>query len=253
VSTPGTPEPSSAFERIRPAYQQIADQIQGAVIRGDLKPGDRLPTEVELGTNFGVSRGTVREALRQLASFNLIYSVRGAGGGTFIADSDHGRISNYLETNLSLMTGSGSMSSDDVVEIRDLLEIRAAHLAALRRTPEHLERLRDAIDREKSEARKVPRLELTQRFHEVLLEASGNALLGLLTPPVVRVIHARFREDVPTAASWPDLDGDHERILACVAAGDAVGASEAMRDHLQRMWNVTAEHVDRLETPAAGS
>jgi DNA-binding FadR family transcriptional regulator len=230
------PTEPSIFARVRPAYQQVADQLLGAILRGDLGPGHRLPTEVELAKTFGVSRATVREALRSLASQDLIYSVRGAGGGTFIAETNFDRIEIYLETSLGLLSGSGALSTDELLDMREVLEIHAVRLAAARRTPEHLELLQRSIDEEKQDLQVATRLRLTQTFHETILDAAGSRLLGALTPPMVRLIHARFREGVPDKVPWPNLDGDHEEILARISDGDAAGAAKAMHDHLQRMW-----------------
>lgn len=240
MDKPGAPADASVFERVRPAYQQVADQLQGAILRGDLGPGDRLPNEVDLAGTFGVSRATVREALRSLASQDLIYSQRGAGGGTFIAETNFDRIQVYLETSLGLLSGSGAMRAEELLDMRELLEVHAVRLAARRRTQEHLERLRESIELEKQESQVASRLRFTQSFHETVLEAAGNRLLGVLTPPMVRVVHARFREGVPSSVPWPNLDGDHEEILGCIVEGDAAGAALAMRDHLRRMWEVAA-------------
>ena len=79
------PDPSAALRvnRVQPAYQQVADQLRDRILDGSVAAGDRLPTEVELSEIFGVSRSTVREALRVLASRGLIRTTRGTTGGTF--------------------------------------------------------------------------------------------------------------------------------------------------------------------------
>jgi GntR family transcriptional repressor for pyruvate dehydrogenase complex len=71
---------SLGIQPVKTAYQQVADQLRSLILGGDLSPGDRLPPESELIELFGVSRGTVREALRALASQGLITTSRGATG-----------------------------------------------------------------------------------------------------------------------------------------------------------------------------
>lgn len=230
---------TAGFERVLPAYQQVADQLEGAILRGSLGPGDRLPTEIELASTFGVSRGTMREALRSLASRDLLYSVRGAGGGTFIAETNFDRISTYLETCVGLLSGSGVLSAVELYEMREILEVNAVRMTAAKHTDDVLVELQEAIDAEKRESSLPLRLSMTQQFHTILLTASGNQLLGVLTPPILRVIHSRFREQIPTSSAWPsNIDGDHELILAKIRDGDAEGAAEAMREHLQRISSV---------------
>ncbi|HEY3480196.1 MAG TPA: GntR family transcriptional regulator, partial [Streptomyces sp.] len=68
-----------------PAYQLLSDALRARIITGELKPGEKLPVEPDLSTQYGVSRSTVREALRLLASQNLIITTRGVAGGSFVA------------------------------------------------------------------------------------------------------------------------------------------------------------------------
>lgn len=92
--------------RIRKAYEQVADQLLGLIISGELTPGTRLPSEVDLASQFGVSRTTVREALRILATRNLIESRRGVSGGHFVLQPDVGSMTEYLVTNVGLLAAA---------------------------------------------------------------------------------------------------------------------------------------------------
>jgi GntR family transcriptional repressor for pyruvate dehydrogenase complex len=134
-----------SVKRIRPAYEQVAEQLRELILNGTLSPGDQLPVEAELSAVFGVSRSTVREALRMLSSQSLIYTARGVTGGTFVAETSPDAISDFLETSIGLLSGSHEITADELLEARDLLEVPAARLAALRRTDEHLEAMRQAI------------------------------------------------------------------------------------------------------------
>jgi DNA-binding transcriptional MocR family regulator len=79
-------------QRVRPAYRQVADELRSQIMRGALAPGERLPSEAELSRAFGVSRSTVREALRSLTSQHLIETLRGVQGGSFVAAPDPARV-----------------------------------------------------------------------------------------------------------------------------------------------------------------
>ena len=80
-----------------PAYQVLADALRAKILAGELEPGRKLPIEPELSAQYGVSRSTVREALRVLASQNLIATTRGVSGGSFVAPPNPEQISGYLE------------------------------------------------------------------------------------------------------------------------------------------------------------
>ena len=99
--------------RVRPAYQQVADQLLDLILSGSLSSGDRLPSEAELSGVFGVSRSTVREALRVLASRDLIHTLRGTTGGTFVSRVKFEQVSEYLEASLGLLTGSSDVSAPE--------------------------------------------------------------------------------------------------------------------------------------------
>lgn len=222
-----------SVSRIRPAYEQVADQLRQLIVQGDLSPGDRLPSEGDVATAFGVSRGTVREALRVLASANLLYSVRGATGGTFVAQSDPTAISEYLETGLGLLSGTEAISLDELLEARELLEVPATQLAAERRTEQHLVDLHRAVEAERAET--GVRFHHHRRFHVLVLEASGNSLLQMMTVPVFGVIRSQFVIQPSERELWAGIDGDHVEILRLIEDGDGDGAAQAMQNHLVRL------------------
>jgi len=231
--------------RIQPAYQQVADQLRQLIVSGTLSPGDRLPVEGELSSAFGVSRSTVREALRSLSSQGLIHTVRGVAGGTFVSESDPNAISDYLETSLGLLSGNQNITADELLEARHLLEVPAARLAAQRRSQAQIDAMRQAIAEEQAETERGARFQHHQQFHTALLAAAGNRLLGVMTVPVFRVIRSRFLRDEPRATFWHEVDSDHQDILDCVVAGDADGAARRMDAHLSRLRTTYERDGDR--------
>ncbi len=224
-----------AVERIRPAYEQVAEQVRSLIISGALAPGDRLPVEGEMSSIFGVSRSTVREALRVLGSQGLTYAVRGAVGGTFVALTDPQTVSGYLETSIGLLSGNDGITAAELLEARAVLEIPAARLAAARRSEEYLEQLRAIAAREKSETERGVRFEYGQHFHGVILEAADNRLLSVLTSPLFTVIRTRFLGAWQSPAFRRQVDRDHDEILGYIADSDGEGAAQAMQEHLARL------------------
>lgn len=236
-----------AVNRILPAYAQVAAQLRELIVTGQLSPGDQLPTEAELATVFGVSRSTVREALRSLSAQSLVYTSRGVTGGTFVAYVDPEMVSDFLRTSLGLLSGSAGVSVPELLEARAVLEVPSARFAALRRTDEHLAVLRENTDIQLDD--EAARFEKNQRFHTILLDASGNRLLEIVTAPVFEVLRSRFRRDALNKGYWTKVDDDHRDILSYIEAQDADGAEQAMSEHLERL-EVTYRTMDLAATEA---
>src|SRR5829696_7791978 len=109
----------------------LSDALRARILTRELRPGDRLPIEPDLAEQYGVSRSTVREALRVLASQGLVSTSRGVQGGSFISCPEPAQISEYLHASLGLLAESKNITVDALLEARDVLEVPAAGLAAL--------------------------------------------------------------------------------------------------------------------------
>lgn len=121
-------------QRVRKGYEQVYDQLRELIMRGELARDQRLPNEAVLAREFGVSRGTVREALRVLAAQNLIRTAKGAGGGSFVTLPTVDHVSEFLQANIRLLNESREVSAEEMLEARELLESFAARMAARRRS-----------------------------------------------------------------------------------------------------------------------
>lgn len=218
-------------DRVKPAYQQVADQLRDRILDGSVAAGDRLPTEIELSEIFGVSRSTVREALRVLASRDLIRTTRGTTGGTFVARVQFDQVRDYLETSLGLMSGAEDITMDNLLEARASLEIPSAGLAALRHEAFHITQLREAVEREKLTRTRGTKFREHREFHGIVLDATRNPLIRVMTEPVFRVLQARTAANDLPAEHYKQVDLEHAEITDRIEAGDADGAEEAMRAH----------------------
>ena len=223
---------SLAVSKVRPAYQQVADQLLDLILSGSLAAGDRLPSEAELSSVFGVSRSTVREALRVLTSRDLVETSRGTAGGTFVRRVELEQVRDYLHTSLGLMSATEGISVSDMLEARAILEVPAARLAAERRQDHHLSSLRDAIEREKRTRGRGLKFEEHRNFHALVLQSSANMLLDLMTEPVFRVLQQKFLGPEVEPDFWQRVDDDHEAILGAIEAQDPAAAGHAMSQHL---------------------
>jgi len=214
------------------------------------RSSDRLPTEAELCERFGVSRSTIREALRMLASQGLITTRRGITGGSRIARLRHQDVGDILTISLTALARTDGCSVAELLEARELLEIPAARAAAARHRPEHLERMRASVeDPGERDARHV--FEVHRSFHAAILDACDNRLLHLMTEPLFTILQTRFLRDRATPSFWSQVTADHKAIMRAIAAGNGDAAAKTMASHLKRL-RATYERIDSLAVkPAA--
>lgn len=224
------------------AYERLAATIRGQILAGELAPGDRLPREPDLSAVYDVSRNTAREALRALASQGLVVTKRGVGGGAFVAHPSPEHISDSLGTGLGLLATTDRVPVSALLEIREMLELPAAEMAALRRTDEELTALRAALfDPETVDPAQV--FASNREFHTRMLTATHNPLLEVVAEPVFRVLKERFLRERAPHEFWTRVDHDHREILGYVEVRDQAGAREATRAHL-RYLRATYEAID---------
>lgn len=226
------------------ASERVAQRILDGIRSGELQPGDRLPTESELSTTYAVSRNTAREAIRALAGRGYLATRRGVGGGVFITHPEPADLSEALATGLGLLTASERVSVTSLLEVREMIELHAAELAALRRTEAELEELRASIT-EAASPDPGGMFHHNRAFHTLVLRATHNELLEVVVEPVFRILEERFARDLAPADFRARVDDDHRDILASIELRDQAGAREAVRAHL-RYLRATYEAIDRV-------
>ena len=167
----------------RLAYREVADRLRSMILKGGLRARHRLPTENEMCDQFGVSRRTVREALRMLSSQGLLATSRGVGGGSTVARIHHQDVTEMLKVSVALLSRSDGLTVASLLEARELLEVPAARLAAAKRTDEELELIRRIIPRSLRGINASQIYPVNKAFHEALLDAAHNRLLHAMTEP----------------------------------------------------------------------
>ena len=190
-----------------PAYQQVATAIRDMIVSGELAPGDRLPIEAELADRYDVSRSTVREALRVISSQDLVTTTRGVNGGTFVKQPGTSNVTDTLEVGLGLLAAGDGVTVDELLEVREILEVPATRIAARRITPELLRELEMTL-----EPRDADAFDHHREFHEVLMRATGNRLLEVVTRPIFEVLRTRFLRDAAATGFWGEVHHDHGAI-----------------------------------------
>lgn len=217
----------------REAYAAVTSALRSAILDGDLVPGERLPGESQLCELFSVSRSTVREAIRALASEHLLVIVRGAGGGTFVGHPTATDIVASLTAMFRLATGSDEFTFAELIDVRVLLESHAARLAAIEREPHHVAALRAALPPGSARARRTATeaFDSNFAFHDAVLAAAGNRVVQVVTMPIFSTLHQRVRRDSRQFPAQRILR-EHRAIAEAIADGDPTGATSLMRSHL---------------------
>jgi DNA-binding FadR family transcriptional regulator len=178
-----------------------------------------------------VSRSTVREALRLLASQHLIVTTRGVTGGSFVSHPDAEQLSEALSTGLNLLT-KAAVGFADLLELRSALEIPAAALAAIRRTDAHLAEIRAALFDPDLDDFDVM-LQAHATFHGAVAKATCNPLYELVTRPLYHVSYGEEVIDSLPEGYWARIDADHRALLAALVDRDAERARTLGRLHLE--------------------
>lgn len=217
--------------RTKKIYQHIVEQITELIAQGNLKPGDRLLSERELADRLQVSRSSVREALTALASMGVV-DVR-PGEGTFVRQVNAEAIAEPLAVALLMDRGT----TMELLEVRKMVEVEAAGLAATRADQEDLDKLSAIIANMQSDlAHGVLGEEADLAFHLTLAEAAGNPILHRLISAVSDTMQQSLRTSRQILYTTPghaeELFRQHCAILKGVTGKNPQEAQRAMVEHL---------------------
>jgi DNA-binding FadR family transcriptional regulator len=213
-------------------YEHVAGSIRARIVSGELREGERLPTEQKLADSYGVSRNVVREGIRVLAKDGLV-RVR-QGSGTFVANTTSRALGDSLE--LALSVGGRGDDLQDLIEIREIIEPSVAALAASRATKADLVALRTEVAIMEENIENVTGfIESDHRFHIAIAAATQNRMVGLLLYPIVDLLDEQRKSVFELAHSAPIAQRSHRDILSAIEAGKPKQAADAMRAHLQQV------------------
>jgi DNA-binding FadR family transcriptional regulator len=223
------------IRRVRKAFEQVAEQLRELITSGVLGPGQRLPTEAMLAAEFGVSRATVREALRLLSAQGLVRTAKGTGGGSYVNVPTVAGVSELLSSNLGLMSASADLRLDDFLEARELIEVPATRLATLRSSPDEVRALRDTVPGDPLSLSVEQQFVHNRDFHFRLVQASGNPLLSIAAQPIFVVLQTHLQRSKLPRAALQAINDEHQEIALAMESGDADAAEDAMRRHLRSL------------------
>jgi len=231
---------SGTLDDVAPGLDRVSDisrQLERAIVQGEYSPGQRLPPERLLSSQFQVSRSVIREALGRLASLGLVESRQGSG--TRVTAPSGRQVSLGYERLLREVPERLA----ELAAVRLTLETSIASLAALHRRPEHLrelERLQQILHQPRRSL--AAHVKADGDFHATLAEAAGNPFFSLVLAPIHDLLtESRLQTLRRYGASiaWQH----HQRILDAVRAQDPAEAARAMEEHL----TVNSRHLQEID------
>jgi GntR family transcriptional regulator, transcriptional repressor for pyruvate dehydrogenase complex len=225
---------SHLVQREKP--QQIADELRGLIVSGELSDGESLGREPDLVQRFGVSRPSLREALRILETEGLIRVVRGLHGGVVVQSPDQ----RMTARTAALVLQARNVSLADVFEARSMLEPLAAKaVASSRKRKSAAAELRTLIEEERASLEDPEAFgQANARFHERLVALANNQTLSILTEMlneiVVRAVTAvsRGEDSIGSLATRRRGIRSQERLVELIAGGQAAAVEDHWRSHM---------------------
>jgi GntR family transcriptional repressor for pyruvate dehydrogenase complex len=243
VATNTSPADSELFSRVSVdrVSQAIVDQIKMLIRDGKLRPGDRLPSERDLCQRFGVSRVTVREALRVLEASGLVSIRVGARGGAFLTSPSAERLGEGLADLISL----AALTAGGVTEARQIVEMGILPLVVERATDEDIAELTTMVNQGRAALDDGNyTMAMSAAFHVRVAQCTHNPAIEML----VQSFHGPMLMSLRQAQVAAPLMGhkgteEHRALVKAIAARDLAKAEKVMRTHLGR----TAARVEAVE------
>lgn len=225
----------------------VVDELLERILAGEIAPHEALPAESEIARTSGVSRLTVREAMKSLQTQNIIYVKRGLG--TYVNPTDA-----WTGIDAILRAASLDTSPDDaalrLLEVRRMVETGASALAAAHHTDADLERM-DAAIREMRRAHLAEELdELVAAdldFHEAVLRASGNPFVLVLMSQLGRLLYAMRRQTSAHPEVQKHAIEHHMLVRDAIASADPESARKAMDAHISQTFADYSRFIEAHE------
>ncbi|MBI5584246.1 MAG: FadR family transcriptional regulator [Deltaproteobacteria bacterium] len=213
---------------------QIIDQFRDAILSGQLKPGERVASEKELILQFGVSKATLREALRVLEAMGLIEIRKGTAGGAFVAEADMRATLNSLVNFLRFE----KISVREITMFRYLIEPTVAGMAATQITEKDIFNLRKIIGRTVRSGKNEVSKEIG--FHRYLARLVDNTLLNLIIDFVDNILRTLKTELQLGEDFYRNVRRSHRFILECLIQKDPIASAVAMSNDLVEVGDYLA-------------
>jgi len=228
-------------------YERIIEHLRGEISSRRLRPGDRLPPEMDLARSLGVSRPTVREALKVLESQNVLSSSTGPTGGTFVEAIDGAGVAEYLKDSISLLLDVDELTLAELWQAREITDIPAAELAAARRTDQDVFVIEKTVDMD--EHKEGVAIVSDISFHRAVAEASKNRMLSLFASSIHMTLRTLAERYIIPEDVLPEVkrisQQQHRLVFEAIANRDGATAAARMREHLQLSYGVYEQAMPR--------
>jgi GntR family transcriptional repressor for pyruvate dehydrogenase complex len=201
--------------------KQIAEQLRAAIVSGQFKIGQRLPTEDELAQRYGVSRPSVREAPKRLAAQNLVRARRGPTGGNFVVQPSYAELAESLSGAATLLVGIGALGIEEIIEARRTLQGSCMQLATSNLNQEHLYNIEIALESQRDPAisdEDFCRADVA--FHRALVDATDNGMLRFVMYTVIEAMIPVTNMVVTVVRERSDIISLHQQMLVHLKQGD---------------------------------
>ena len=209
---------------------EVANQVITSIVSGELRFGDKLPSERDLATHFGVGRPTIREALRTLSVVGLI-DIR-HGEGAFVVDND----ADFVAKAFSWVVLLDPATTREVVEARIAIEGTLARFAAERRTAEDLAKLRNCVEQmERATAQHRDFADADLAFHMTIAGAARNKALSRVLTGIRSLLQSWIETALASDLVAEEVLTQHRAIHEAVLGRDSAAAEAEMRHHLDAM------------------
>ena len=217
----------------RKLASEVRDRLMESIRSGELRPGDRLPSERDLMERFGIGRPAVREAMQSLASAGLIEISHGERARVAVPDT-RSMFDRIGQTMLHLLQTSPS-TLDDFKQARVLFEAGMVKMAAVRASAADVEKLTAALEYQRGCAADAPEfIKADMAFHTAIAAVSGNSVCVVLSEAMLDWLFHFRRDLLRLPGSELITLAEHQRLLDAISAHDAAGAEKAMVEHLTR-------------------
>jgi DNA-binding FadR family transcriptional regulator len=227
--------PFSPSPVMRPV-DQVRLSIVQAIAAGQLRPGDRLPSEAEQARGFQVSRAAVREALRSLVDIGLVRTVPGRGGGTFVNRADADPVARNLGEAMDVLLHLDAINVAELLEARRALERTCAQLAAHRHSSTHVTAMERILTAARDPGLPAERwLALDVRFHRGVADSAENRVLTVPLFALHAIVQPRLNVAIEPLLDRDEINAEHGAILAGIRGADPAAAAAAVDHHLDHL------------------
>lgn len=229
-------ELSIAPVRKRRLFEEVARRIRQLIVDGPLKPGDLLPPERQLATRFGVSRNSIRDAIRVLELTGLV--VAHHGEGNVVADVS----AETLVAPIALLLLRKRKLVVELLDVRKMLEPPLAARAALHASRRDIAQLESILHRQREKAMLgTTTVEEDSQFHYVIARAAGNGVVLKLLDLLMDLLRETRARSLQVEGRLARSLAGHERVLAAIQRRDAIGAERTVREHLEEIESIVLD------------